>query len=380
MQIQMRKLFLVFVLLVGSFLLSAEAPELKKALPTEWKYMTKLTVNEKKTLNAVFPTVYKETFTLLDKNYTVLYDMLLLESCDESFLKENSDIYIQTVGSDIFYWMVINFPAIKNPIAQVKLISLFKKDSILTPLCIIQTSGRLPTKFFHQYIVNTVQIIKGNTNAKGYIQFVNTTEVDMLEGYIKYNLCKDQIVGKVYGFYYLFKDEPKDIQLNGENVFNLIPRNWPKIRINASAFLWDEKDPLKYSLQNAFDGDPATSFVENTEDDLMKIEVSGQFNSIRIALINGYASILNMYLSNNRIKSIASDFTIDSNYPSITLTKKNVKYELRDKMLDYQIIDYKSNGVVFVSDVYKGSKFSDTCIAEVNFLHIDGWLFGDIDE
>lgn len=49
------------------------------------------------------------------------------------------------------------------------------------------------------------------------------------------------------------------------------------IFIEDSDYLWDENNPLKYSLFNAFDVDFSTSYVENTEYDLMKINIPQRY-------------------------------------------------------------------------------------------------------
>lgn len=43
------------------------------------------------------------------------------------------------------------------------------------------------------------------------------------------------------------------------------------ITIDCSKPLIDEKDVFRYTIQNAFDQNPATSYVEDTEDDLMYV-------------------------------------------------------------------------------------------------------------
>ena len=91
--------------------------------------------------------------------------------------------------------------------------------------------------------------------------------------------------------------------------------NRADIYINCSKPLIDEKDTFKYTIQNAFDKNPATSYVEDTEDDLFDINFifakefflrnysvkSGEAeNIIGILIINGYAENNNLYLFNNK--------------------------------------------------------------------------------
>ena len=58
-----------------------------------------------------------------------------------------------------------------------------------------------------------------------------------------------------------------------------------------------------------------------------------------------------------------------------------MKFQYIDGYLSYQFIDTpKKPQWVIVTDIYKGEKYNDTCIAELNVKTDKGWLFGDIDE
>ena len=156
--------------------------------------------------------------------------------------------------------------------------------------------------------------------------------------------------------------------------------NRADIYIDCSKPLVDEKDTFKYTIQNAFDKNPATSYVEDTEDDLMYIEAICP-KITKFAIINGYAKNQELYKANNQILEVADEWSENSKYPLDELTGANNCYQLKKDTLIYQIIDYKtfSNGCIFVSRIQKGEKYSDTCIAELDFFHeIDGWLFGGI--
>lgn len=51
--------------------------------------------------------------------------------------------------------------------------------------------------------------------------------------------------------------------------------------------------------------------------------------------------------------------------------------------MTFQVGEYKtfSNGYIFISKISKGKKYSDICIAKLDFFNEKtGWLFGDIDE
>ena len=164
-------------------------------------------------------------------------------------------------------------------------------------------------------------------------------------------------------------------------------RNKPDIYIECSKPLIDEKDTFKYTIQNAFDGDPATSYVENTEDDLFYIEISFPYKSFdnsmfctRVSLINGYASNTNIYSLNNRIENI--DFI----YKTWAEDSSLEKIIAADNCLMNQFFMVNSSTGNYsykfkVNSLYTGSKYKDSCLAEVNMdFNTSNWLFGDVDE
>ena len=144
--------------------------------------------------------------------------------------------------------------------------------------------------------------------------------------------------------------------------------------------LLDKNNPFKYSVQNAYDGDPATSYVEDTENDLFEINIDFMnyegmekdkiINEVQ--LINGYATSNELYLSNNRIYGIQYDWDNES-LPII--------YECRDKYLNFQKI-YNLNSFpgwlwLEIVSTYDGINYSDTSLSELDFRFEKlGWFFG----
>jgi hypothetical protein len=51
-----------------------------------------------------------------------------------------------------------------------------------------------------------------------------------------------------------------------------------------------------------------------------------------------------------------------------------------DYMADYQFFTIDAPAEIKVTNVFRGTAYNDTCIAELNFKIDSGWLFGDIDE
>ncbi len=161
--------------------------------------------------------------------------------------------------------------------------------------------------------------------------------------------------------------------------------NRADIYIECSKPLIDENDTFKYTIQNAFDKNPATSYVEDTDDDLMFINFGLSYknakgkiekiNNQKIAIINGYAKNTELYKSNNRVKEINGDVYSNGEL----LFAHDEKIVLNDEMTDYQIFDWSPRESFAVQNIYKGSSFNDTCIAELDFFNKKmGWIFGVI--
>lgn len=362
----MNKLVVILIFFCTGFTVFSEAPELQKVVPTEWKYMTRLTEQEKKEFDNTNGDAYTQEYDLVAYNRLASYGTKI-ENKEQ--LIEKSKVYKQTVSSDVFYW--IRFP-VENAFGGNKessIISLFHvKENNIVLLAIAGShmyNGALQHGGY-MHAVNTIQIIKDKAGAKGFILYgVMRKLTDDLK---PTRLVKRQGDGACIGHYFLLSNQPEIKEYFNDGFIQYYPKNWEQITINASNFLWDDKDPLKYGLQNAFDGDPATSYVENTEDDLMSIEFSnykimGEASNMKI--INGYAN-KKYYYDNNRIKEVVSD---------------GEKTVLADRVLDYQYYDTQGYWALYVKDIYRGEKYNDTCLAELNFKteNLD-WLFGDIDE
>ena len=154
------------------------------------------------------------------------------------------------------------------------------------------------------------------------------------------------------------------------------------IHIDCSKPLIDENDVFRYTIQNAFDKNPATSYVEDTEDDLMYISFGSQKQLEKIAIINGYAQSNHLYQINNRVKTIGCESINSENYEVVI----NNRFDLKDFITTYQVLEVKKRSnfscipSIVVEDIYEGNKCSDTCIAEIDyFFKKDGWIFGGVE-
>lgn len=153
--------------------------------------------------------------------------------------------------------------------------------------------------------------------------------------------------------------------------------------VEADFPLIDKDNPFRYSVQNAYDGDPATSYVEDTENDLFSIEflhynyksnfVGDWFTKFKI--INGYASTKELYSANNRIKELIIDSENEHGQFEIL-----DRFKCADNNLSYQLFEIRPELYYFgikVNDIYEGTKYKDTALAEIDFYgKKNGWFFG----
>jgi hypothetical protein len=345
--------------------LYAEAPELRNVMPNNWRKVTKLTANEERAFVRENRTVFAETKEVL------IHDLYFTEQ-DVSEYKHYS-IYKQQVGTDTFYrvlWTENGKPDFLSPHINF-LQNILYKGVVVSEASYFST---VATQNGDLGVYNSIDIIHGKEKAKGILKTYISTSIELIYvskiWYIN-SYLKGQSVGSVYGYYYLMEEALK----------KAADKEYSVIEIRASSCLIDPKIPLRYGLQNAFDGDPSTNYVENTENDLIWIDLSyARYKEIeQIAIINGYAQDMDLYIKNNRVKEITFDsYPFRKTQREIETTQNRLI--CKDNMLNYQYFIVKDIFPCFtVIDVFRGSIYNDTCIAELNFKTKDGWLFGDIE-
>ena len=394
----MKKLLPLILLftIIGS--LYAEAPELKNMMPNSWQKLTRLEAEEEK--------------EFLDQQL-VISDIEQFKSdswASPEYIIQEKRVYKEIVNNIEFFRVLVcnqnmnDFFASTycDRILSIESFSNFKyyrvqqivyaKDKFKDIYKIKELEYKVygaTTDGWGYFIFNDIMIKPLNEKEIGFfitevgVSFsVDRTRWDEDIVSIKFYTCKDQILGSNSTEFLSV-----NIQEDFSKAFNDSDR---RIRIQASSFLFDSKNPLKYSIQNAFDGNPATSYVENTEDDLMKLSFPGYGNeysgSFTISLINGYASNENLYQKNNRVKKIdIVGYQLNESKTELIERKPKV-IEFNDAELNYQLSC--TNFVCFgpfyfkISGIYHGSSFNDTCIAEINFFDDinKNWVFGDINE
>lgn len=144
-----------------------------------------------------------------------------------------------------------------------------------------------------------------------------------------------------------------------------------KLNVGAKTPILDEwKYPGKYSPINAFDDDIKTCYAEGW-DALYKGSFDIVFNrTISIDEIQfepGFFKDEITFQRNNRVK-ILSIHIIDktNNKPKTINFNFTDEMKMQSKKIDSVTID----GMMFsIQDVYKGSKYNDTCISEIQFYN-----------
>lgn len=362
-------LSVVTIFLCTFQIIFAQAPEVKNMMPNSWQKLTRLSEQEEKSffekdeVREAILSIDNSFFRkkkIEEMNYQVFtetncglrfYRFLISVSPLESIY--NAEYKNKTLSKE----ECLKMQGEKNCIWQI--VFLKNKKNVLQNICIRSYSQYWVSQGeWEGYHFNDLMIKPLNKNEIGFfitevtVAFTaNRQKINENIVPITYHTCKNQI------------DASSSTWFSKYNINEDITNAWSKegINIQASKCLFDPKCPLKYSIQNAFDGNPATSYVENTEDDLFLIEIgfSGKFE--KLAIINGYALNTSLYKANNRVKCLSGDI------------------EFSDDNMNYQIIKCLGNYLPF-DGIYNGEKYNDTCIAELNLYVNKSWLLGDMNE
>ncbi len=134
------------------------------------------------------------------------------------------------------------------------------------------------------------------------------------------------------------------------------------IKVTCSSTLIDKDNKLLYDIDNIFDDDDNTAWVEGAEGDgireWIQFDFYKEYKVARIDIISGYSKSRSIFKTNNRIKNLEILLSDGS----------TLNLDLKDTM-DRQQIEIEphvTKSIKFIiKDVYKGSKYEDTCISEM---------------
>ena len=141
----------------------------------------------------------------------------------------------------------------------------------------------------------------------------------------------------------------------------------PYRTISCGKTLIDGTRPFMYTIQNVFDGDPDTSYVEDSDDNGISITIyrrnakkaffklpSWKTKTVRVGIINGYVKNEKLYKANNRIKTLAIN---------------DKQFKLPDTFSrEFRFFDVPAENGISISSaaLYNGNEYTDTCIAEIS--------------
>jgi len=332
---------------IGITLIPSVEPELlRNVMPNSWHRLERLTEDEEQ--------------AFLRENIDALLEIEEMQRrrsvSNDWYWREYFSVYRHQMGSDTFFRIIATSTDVPDFLSRTVSFSQFLIHQ--NAFLIDAEYGQMGATQFEWVIgFSSLDIISSGDGAKAVM--VTTVSVSGVDRDDPNDWSRNtprrngQLFGGNWSTYYFVDDLFK-----GErSVF---------IQIGASYALVDPDSPLRYSLQNAFDGDPSTSFIANDETEFMRIMFSRADLPIsKLAVINGHALDLAMYNSHNRIRRFTS------------LGNEKV---LDDGMLSYQFMTENAALSFWVREVYEGNTYNTTALAELNFMTADGWLFGDIDE
>jgi hypothetical protein len=352
------------ILLVTGRTAFSSAPELRNVMPNSWEKITRLSIEEE----AVFLDEHQAD---INKEKASLSDGWAV---DVKFKPDFSRVYKQETGSFTFYRVILlNDESPDFYSESIRFVQLFffnDKRILRAYYNSLVYSERIGTESNFE----TVDVIEGNGRVNGVLH----THVHVRRQNENNNRWdrrayrKGQLFGLTSMEFFPMENIVKFTNSPGNAAI-------PRRELLASNCLVDPQTPLKYSLQNAFDGNPATSYVENTDDDLMQIYISfPDVGVIReVMIINGYAQSRELYHANNRVRSFSAGVQrYDSKEGNLIFVPSD-SYTLQDNELSPQFVEIIESAHIAVTAIYPGSTYGDTCIAEINFRTADGWMFGE---
>jgi hypothetical protein len=141
----------------------------------------------------------------------------------------------------------------------------------------------------------------------------------------------------------------------------------------ASSILTGRNTGKEYDSTLTLDGDLTTCWQEGTDDDGIGERVSYRFNElhplVNIKIWNGKLDNKKKYEENNRIKELEIIcYKAGTKVYDTTMTLKDEYDEKGSTLtLNGDIAIDTDHVVIKIISVYKGSKYSDTCLSEIEF-------------
>ena len=367
----MRITFLFILTFLINFNLFGEAPELRNVLPNSWRNLTVLSQVE---FNSFILNNSDNLERINRKKIDLVYDFYNPSEYEVRY------IYRQTFSNAVFYRVILTnenytlFPGFTSRFFQAIIMYQNNEYKLLRMVSYGFLAHRLgwSENVVHRYM--SLDIIEKDRFALGLMLTMADITVDANIRYV----VERNVTPFSDCFYVPFNTMPDT--LFDENYDG----GYSRLAIYYAYFLVDTNIPLRYSIQNAFDNDVSTSYVfnnnisSNKELDFYIGSLSGSSNIdlsiLNFELINGYAQSTSLYQANNRIKNI--EFIIGH---SQTGKYRRINYELEDNNMSFQriildinrISEYYGRFSLVINEIFNGTRYNDTCIAEINLYDWD---------
>ena len=218
--------------------------ELRNVMPNSWHKLTALTEAERQ----VF--MLGNTIAISEAK-RILRNTFFAESSFKHFF-----IFKQQVGTDTFYRVIVtnnSNPDFLAPNIRFFQFLIHQNLVISRGTYNFLLSGR--DDLFVYFV--SIDIIPGRENAKGILvtQLAGIRDIENPNEWCASAFRNGQLFGFNSSRFYLMEEALR--MAAGES--------FSPIEIDASDSLIDPDVPLRYSLQNAFDGNPATAFIMNLQ-------------------------------------------------------------------------------------------------------------------
>ncbi len=208
---------------------------------------------------------------------------------------------------------------------------------------------------------------------------------------VKKNKDKDDMSLYSTGFRVIKKDEIKLLK-EKEN----LDMDWMKKdknytwQISSSSFLKEGK--INHTAYNLLDGNPNTVWVEGVKGfgfkEWIKLKIVSKKKYLGfsyLVILPGFAGSEKLFKANNRPKSMVISIDVNKCEPGLgdPGTDPNTCYDIfpqrlkfKDKnayhifgIFDRFFVGKEVEITLYIEDVYKGTKYDDTCVAEIFFVN-----------
>jgi len=185
-----------------------------------------------------------------------------------------------------------------------------------------------------------------------YRSLLDPDGIEILKLILRYNLNID-----------FFHDDVESLIEKLESQRNII--HYSKTKIQVSSELKDISNEYRYSYWNLEDNFLNSAWVEGVKGDgigeWLSFEFDTSYTVTGLKIVNGYAKDKFTFQNNNRVQDFEIQYQDGSSVYGIFLdTNEWQKIDLSPK---------KTNKIrLVIKSVYKGIKYSDTCISEIRIL------------